>query len=125
MATTAPPPNRLRQMFDDGVLPENCPSRALLSHITSKWGVLVLVGLADGSQRWSELRDIVQGVSEKMLAQTLRTLEQDGLVHREAQPTIPPRVDYSLTPAGDEVVEILFPLIEWTVAQAGSEPPAT
>jgi len=127
MPSAAPPVNRLRQLFDDGVLPENCPSRALLSHITSKWGVLVLVGLADGSLRWSQLRETVQGVSEKMLAQTLRTLEQDGLVHRAAQPTIPPRVDYSLTAAGQELVGLLFPLVEWTVANAlpASAPPAT
>jgi len=57
-----------------------CPSRVVLDHVTSKWGVLVLVALADGSQRWSELRRRAEGISEKMLAQTLRTLEADGFL---------------------------------------------
>ncbi|QXC61116.1 helix-turn-helix transcriptional regulator [Aquihabitans sp. G128] len=124
MAARTPAPDRLHSLFADGVLPEDCPSRTLLSHVTSKWGVLVLVGLADGSLRWSELRDTVQGVSEKMLAQTLRTLEADGLVHRDAQPSIPPRVDYSLTPVGQELVALLFPLVAWTVANAEALVPA-
>lgn len=122
-STTAASTSRLHDLFGDGVLPEDCPSRTLLNHITSKWGVLALVGLADGPQRWSELRRTVQGVSEKMLAQTLRTLEADGLVDRQAQPTIPPRVDYSLTPTGEELVSLLFPLVEWTVRTAGTVPP--
>ncbi|MEV5001665.1 helix-turn-helix transcriptional regulator [Nocardioides sp. LML1-1-1.1] len=79
----------------------------------SKWGVLVLVSLTDGTQRWSELRRRAEGVSEKMLAQTLRTLEADGLVHREQQPVMPPRVDYSLTPLGEELAEVLVPLLRW------------
>ncbi len=95
-----------------------CPSRVVLDHVTSKWGVLVLVALADGPQRWSELRRRAEGVSEKMLAQTLRTLEADGLVHRDAQPVIPPRVDYSLTPRGRELVALLLPLFGWVVAHA-------
>ena len=95
-----------------------CPSRVVLDHVTSKWGVLVLVALADGPQRWSELRRRAEGVSEKMLAQTLRTLEADGLVHRNAQPVIPPRVDYSLTPRGRELVALLLPLFGWVVANA-------
>ena len=95
-----------------------CPSRVVLDHVTSKWGVLVLVALADGPQRWSELRRRAEGVSEKMLAQTLRTLEADGLVHRDAQPVIPPRVDYSLTARGRELVALLLPLFGWVVANA-------
>ncbi len=95
-----------------------CPSRVVLDHVTSKWGVLVLVALADGSQRWSELRRRAEGISEKMLAQTLRTLEADGFLHRDAQPVIPPRVDYSLTPRGDELVAHLLPLFGWVVAHA-------
>ncbi|MFQ6170446.1 winged helix-turn-helix transcriptional regulator [Oryzobacter sp. R7] len=95
-----------------------CPSRVVLDHVTSKWGVLVLVALADGTQRWSDLRRRAEGISEKMLAQTLRTLEGDGLVHREAQPVIPPRVDYSLTPRGEELVAHLLPLFGWVVDHA-------
>ena len=121
MAATAPPPTRLHALFGDGVLPENCPSRTLLSHVTSKWGVLTLVALADGTRRWSELRRAVEGVSEKMLAQTLRTLERDGLVRRTSHGTVPPRVDYSLTDAGQELVELLFPLVAWTVDRTAND----
>ena len=95
-----------------------CPSRVVLDHVTSKWGVLVLVALADGPLRWSELRRRAEGISEKMLAQTLRTLEADGFVHRDAQPVIPPRVDYSLTERGTEIVSLLLPLFGWVVANA-------
>ena len=100
------------------VFAAGCPSRVVLDHVTSKWGVLVLVALADGPQRWSELRRRAEGISEKMLAQTLRTLEADGFVHRDAQPVIPPRVDYSLTERGAELVALLLPLFGWVVANA-------
>ena len=103
----------LSDLFPGGVFPSACPSRTVLNHVTSTWGVLVLAALTDGSLRWSELRRAVEGVSEKMLAQTLRTLEQDGFVHREAQPVIPPRVDYSLTPRGHELAAHLIPLLQW------------
>lgn len=96
-----------------GVFPAACPSRVVLDHVTSKWGVLVLVALSEQTLRWSELRRRTEGISEKMLAQTLKTLEQDGFVHRAAQPVIPPRVDYSLTGRGRELAELLLPLMEW------------
>jgi DNA-binding HxlR family transcriptional regulator len=108
----------LRTYFPDGVFPAGCPSRVVLDHVTSKWGVLVLVALAERTMRWSELRRSVQGVSEKMLAQTLQTLERDGFVLRDAQPVIPPRVDYSLTERGREFVALLVPLMEWIVGNA-------
>lgn len=95
------------------VLQAGCPSRTVLDHVTSKWGVLILVALARGPQRWSELRRRAEGISEKMLAQTLKTLEGDGFVHRDAQPVIPPRVDYSLTALGQELVQRLLPLVTW------------
>ncbi|MER7397628.1 helix-turn-helix domain-containing protein [Streptomyces sp. NPDC000151] len=91
----------------------HCPSRPILEHVTSRWGVLVLAALLDGTHRFSELRRIVGGVSEKMLAQTLQTLERDGLVHREAYPVIPPRVDYSLTPLGVEAAHQVSALARW------------
>ena len=92
----------------------DCPYRAMFEHITSKWGVLVLLALAEGQPlRWSELRRRVDGVSEKMLAQTLRTLEADGLVRREALPVVPPHVEYSLTADGHDVVARLTPVLEW------------
>jgi len=85
----------------------------VLDHVTSKWGVLVLLALADGTHRWGELRRVVEGISEKMLAQTLRTLEKDGIVLRTAYPEIPPRVEYALTDRGRALNEHLLPLMGW------------
>jgi DNA-binding HxlR family transcriptional regulator len=111
---TGPFPDR----FPDGVFPAGCPSRVLLDHVTSQWGVLVLASLTEGPLRWSELRRRAEGISEKMLAQTLKVLESDGLVHRDAQPVIPPRVDYSLTARGRELAGVLVPLVQWVVDHA-------
>ncbi|HEY6793110.1 MAG TPA: helix-turn-helix domain-containing protein [Kineosporiaceae bacterium] len=104
--------------FQDGVPSAACPTRTVLDHVTSRWGVLVLLALARGTLRWGQLRRAVQGVSEKMLAQTLQTLERDGLVHREALPVIPPHVEYSLTPLGDDLVAQLAPLMAWIAEHA-------
>lgn len=112
------PAARLPAALSDGVFPAGCPSRTLLDHITSKWGVLILLSLSEGEQRWSELRRRAEGVSEKMLAQTLKTLERDGLVSRKAQPVIPPRVDYSLTERGYELSALLVPLMAWAFENA-------
>ncbi|ASD20837.1 transcriptional regulator [Cryobacterium sp. LW097] len=101
------------------VFAAGCASRVVLDHVTSKWGVLVIVALTETSLRWGELRRGIEGISEKMLAQTLRTLEADGLVHRDAQPTIPPRVDYSLTDRGQELAAHLLPLVRWVGVNAG------
>ena len=73
------------------VFARNCPSRGTLEHVTGRWGVLTMGALYDSSLRFNELRRRVDGVSEKMLSQTLHALERDGLVHRDAQPTNPPR----------------------------------
>ena len=110
--------SRVRPGITDGVYPTACPTRTVLDHVTSKWGVLVLLALSDSSLRWGELRRTVEGISEKMLASTLRTLEADGFVHRAAQATIPPRVDYSLTPLGTELAERLLPLMDWIADNA-------
>ena len=91
----------------------DCPSRVVLSHITSRWGVLVLVVLLDGTHRFSQLRRAVGGVSEKMLAQTLDALAFDGLVLRVAQQVLPPHVEYSLTPLGREAAVRLEVLVDW------------
>ncbi|KJK36554.1 transcriptional regulator [Streptomyces variegatus] len=96
-----------------------CPYRLVLEHVTSRWGVLVLTELLDRPYRFSELRRAIgtfggRGVSEKMLTQTLQTLERDGLVHRDAKPVIPPRVDYSLTGLGREAAEQVRALAAWT-----------
>lgn len=93
------------------VFSKACPSRGTLEHVTGRWGALTLGALHEGSFRFNELRRRVDGVSEKMLSQTLHALERDGLVRREAQPTNPPRVDYELSPLGREVAERLLALI--------------
>lgn len=97
------------EAFD--VFARACPSRATLEHVTGKWGSLTLGALHESGCRFNELRRRVDGVSEKMLSQTLHALERDGLVHREAQPVNPPRVDYRLTPLGHAVAERLLALI--------------
>ena len=97
-------------VFD--VFAQACTSRATLEHITGRWGILAMVALNDGTLRFNALRRRVSGVSEKMLAQTLQALERDGFVHREAQPTIPPKVEYSLTPRGRRTAALLLALIE-------------
>jgi DNA-binding HxlR family transcriptional regulator len=117
-ASTAAHAAPLPVALADGVFPAGCPSRTVLDHITSKWGVLILLALSEGEQRWSELRRRAEGVSEKMLAQTLKTLERDGLVSRKAQPIIPPRVDYSLTERGYELSGLLVPLAAWAFENA-------
>ena len=99
-------------------LETGCPERLVLDHITSKWGVLVLVALRDGRARWSELRRAVAGVSEKMLAQTLQTLERDGLVVRTAHAVVPPHVDYHLSALGADLVDRLMPLMVWIAEHA-------
>ncbi|RPF36575.1 helix-turn-helix domain-containing protein [Streptomyces sp. TLI_185] len=105
-----------QELMEAANLPYNvfakaCPSRGTLEHVTGRWGGLTLCALFEGSLRFNELRRRVDGVSEKMLSQTLHALERDGLVHREAQPTNPPRVDYELTPLGHEVAERLLALV--------------
>ena len=95
------------------VMVADCPSRIVLGHITSRWGVLVLVMLLDGTHRFSALRRAVGGVSEKMLAQTLDALAHDGLVLRVAHQVVPPHVEYSLTPLGRQAAERLEVLVDW------------
>jgi DNA-binding HxlR family transcriptional regulator len=90
-----------------------CPSREVLKHVTSRWGVLVLLALEGGTHRFSELRRAIGGVSERMLAQTLQWLEGDGLVDRVAYEVVPPHVEYSLTPLGREAAERVRALADW------------
>ena len=111
----------LRDYFPDAVYAAGCPSRVVLDHVTSKWGTLVILALSEGVPlRWSELRRRAEGVSEKMLAQTLRMLEADGLVHRDARPVVPPHVEYSLTDRGAELAARMVPLMLWIVENAAA-----
>jgi DNA-binding HxlR family transcriptional regulator len=88
-----------------------CPSREVLEHVTSRWGVLTLAALSTEPARFGELRRCVDGISEKMLSQTLKGLEADGLVDRRVHSTLPPHVEYVLTPAGQKVAEAVEALI--------------
>jgi DNA-binding HxlR family transcriptional regulator len=88
-------------------------ARAVLDHVTSRWSIEVLCALSRSPHRWGELRRIVQGVSEKMLASTLKTLESDGLVRRDVLSLSPPHVEYSLSSRGRDGLQRLLPLVRW------------
>ena len=95
------------------VLSTECPSREILEHLTSKWSVLVLRCLSDGVHRFSELKQRIEGVSEKMLSQTLKTLEHDVFILRTVYPVVPPKVEYQLTILGSQAAEKTMYLIGW------------
>jgi DNA-binding HxlR family transcriptional regulator len=98
------------------VFDRNCPSRATLDHVTGRWGVLALAALLDGSQRFNALRRHIDGVSEKMLSQSLRALERDGLVERTQSSVMPPVVHYELTPLGRDAAEQAVGQLRWLEA---------
>ena len=94
----------------------NCPSRQILDRIGDTWSVLVVVMLAEGTHRYTELAKRIQGVSPKMLTQTLRGLERDGLITRTVHPVVPPRVDYALTELGRSLYGLVEGLEKWAEA---------
>jgi DNA-binding HxlR family transcriptional regulator len=96
------------------VFAAECPTRRVMATVGDKWTALVLCGLATGSRRHGELRDRIAGVSQKMLTQTLRTLERDGLVTRTVTPSVPVRVDYELTELGRSLVPVMEGLRTWS-----------
>lgn len=104
---------RAKLQLRGNLFAEACPSREVLQHVTSRWGVLILVALLGGTHRFSELRRKIGGVSEKMLAQTLQALESDGFVLRTSFPVVPPHVEYSLTPMGVEIAGQVQTLADW------------
>jgi len=91
----------------------DCPTRQLLDRIGDKWSVLILVLLAEEETRFSGLKRRIDGISQKMLSQTLRSLERDGLVTRHAVATVPVTVSYSITPLGRDLVATLQLMIDW------------
>ena len=108
METTAP--------TSHDVFTENCPTRALLDRIANRWVTLVIGMLSERQpRRFNELRRAIGGISQKMLTQTLRDMERDGIVSREIFPEVPPRVEYSLTPLGETLRGPLSALAEWSV----------
>ncbi|MFI6522309.1 winged helix-turn-helix transcriptional regulator [Spirillospora sp. NPDC050679] len=90
----------------------DCPGRAVLDHVTSRWAVLALGAMSDGPLRFFELRNRIEGISDKMLSQTLRTLQRDGLVERTVVPATPPEVSYALSPLGSALAEPLLVLLD-------------
>ena len=110
-ASPPPPPAEIEHT------PTNCRAREMIVRVADKWSMYVIHVLADaGTVRFSELRRRVDGVSQRMLTVTLRGLERDGLVRRTMHPEVPPRVEYSLTPLGATLREIVRELIAWSGA---------
>ena len=96
------------------VLEPQCPSRLVLDRIADKWTALIIQILAQGTMRYGTLHRAIGGISEKMLTQTLRSLERDGLVQRKVHPVVPPKVEYSLTRLGRTLIEPLHALCRWS-----------
>ncbi|MDG4783700.1 helix-turn-helix domain-containing protein [Micromonospora sp. WMMD961] len=113
MATTTAAQRRDQAKREYDAFLEQCPTRELLSRLTDKWVALVIPALVDGPQRHGELARRVAGVSQKMLTQTLRTLERDGLVTRTVTASVPVRVDYELTPLGHELFPVMVAIKSW------------
>lgn len=98
------------------VLAAACPTRQVVFRLGEKWTLLVLYALETGPLRFRELQRRVDGISQRMLTQTVRNLERDGLVHREVVPTVPPQVSYSLTPLGESLSEPIRTIRTWAYA---------
>jgi DNA-binding HxlR family transcriptional regulator len=106
-AVTGRPPTKVEET-------QACELRDLLDRLADKWSLLVVELLGEGTQRFSELRRDIDGISQRMLTLTLRRLERDGLVRRTVHPVVPPRVDYELTPHGAALLDAVVPLVAWT-----------
>ena len=107
------PQPALDRIANRGIFDTQCEGHQILDKIANKWTILIIYALTQGKKRYSELKQQIQRISPKMLVQNLRNLERNGLVKREVYPTIPPRVDYSLTPLGESLAEPLAVLGEW------------
>lgn len=101
------------------VFAAQCPTRSLLDRLADKWSVLILSTLDSGPMRFNALRRRIEGVSQKMLSQTLRQLERDGLVSRAVEATAPVSVTYAVTPLGRTLVQAIQPVIDWAETRMG------
>ena len=90
-----------------------CPGRAIFETVTNRWTLLILWSLKDGTQRFFEIRDQVQGISERVLSQNLKALCRSGLIERQVEPTTPPKVSYTLTPIGSDLLTVMERLTGW------------
>ncbi|KAA0588440.1 DNA-binding HxlR family transcriptional regulator [Azospirillum lipoferum] len=117
--TKAPPDPFLKSLDDiraEGFSPDNCPIRDVMSHINDKWSVLILIALQDRPHRFGELRRALADISQRMLTQTLKGLQREGLLSRTVFPTTPPAVEYALTPLGLSLLPALGAVIRWAEA---------
>src|SRR6267142_6234937 len=104
----------MRKSSNGSVMDAQCPSRLVLDRIADKWTALIIQVLAHGTKRYAALQREIGGISQKMLTQTLRSLERDGLVRRTVHPVVPPKVEYSLTKLGRTLIEPLQGLCRWS-----------
>jgi len=102
---------------------ENCPMTLAINMISGKWKLFILYGLRDGKKRYSELRRLCEGISEKMLTNQLRELEKHGLVKRKVYPQVPPKVEYSFTEIGEKLSFMFDPLYDWGLSYIKEQRP--
>jgi DNA-binding HxlR family transcriptional regulator len=104
------------QPVEANVMSRNCPSQSVLDMIADRWSILVLYALkCNGTQRYSQLQNVLEGISQKMLTQTLKSLERNGLVNRTSYPVVPPHTEYDLTELGHSLDTIIAPLAVWAM----------
>ncbi|HEY0454093.1 helix-turn-helix domain-containing protein [Actinophytocola sp.] len=103
---------------DDAESSRLCHARQILDRVGDKWSISVINELGNGTRRFTELKRAIDGISQRMLTATLRTLERDGLVHRTVHPVVPPRVDYRLTDLGRTLLGTVCNLMDWAVTHA-------
>ena len=113
MPTMTAAEQRAKQREQYNAYLATCPARQVLDSLSDKWVTLVLCALSDGPKRYSDLARIISGVSQKMLTQTLRNLERDGLVTRSVTPSVPVRVDYELTALGESMLPVVGAIKAW------------
>ncbi|NGO13474.1 helix-turn-helix transcriptional regulator [Streptomyces sp. HC44] len=113
MATTTAAQRREQARIEYDAFLKSCPTNQLLARISDKWASLVVAALSSGPMRYSDLGRKIAGVSPKMLTQTLRSLERDGIVGRTVTPSVPVRVDYELTPLGMNLSRLLVAVKDW------------
>ncbi|MGN7878170.1 winged helix-turn-helix transcriptional regulator [Ensifer sp. 22460] len=99
---------------------ENCPVRDVMDNIGGKWNSLMILSLADGPLRFSQLRRLIPDISQRMLTQTLRDLQRDGYIHRTVFPTQPPSVEYALTDLGRSLLGLLKHFVDWSLENHGA-----
>ena len=104
---------RAPEPLEHPIAPDDCPVREVLDRIGDKWSLLVLHVLSDRTRRFTELRNAIDGISQRMLTVTLRGLERDGLLTRTVHPVVPPRVDYTLTDLGHGLSATVADLVQW------------